>query len=928
MPALDLLARRADPRLRPSNAPLHAATPGVSATKLAPPLPPTMLVERPGLLARATAMATGGVTLLRAPSGFGKTTLLQGCLQQLARSGTAAAWLNLDASDNDAQRLLVCLGEACIRALAREGCVKPNPAEPGLTAAALADRLFTTLEQTQRPFALLLDDFEALTDSAALGWIAALMDRLPPHGRLLIASRRMPDLPLARLRARGRLCELDVSALRFTLPEAQALLNVQRQLGLADKDLQRLHERTEGWVAGLSLAGQALNGLGLDDAQGRGQLVEQFSGCYATVSHYLAECVLERQPVPVRRFLLHTCVLDTFDAELCMALMPDTDARAMLDQLARADVPLVPLDGNGRWFRYHSMFRRFLQSVLERESPALRQLLHRRAAAWFAAGQRPVPAISHALEGEDFVQATALLRTHAQALLMQGRTRLLERWLNALPQALLQQQPWLQAMQAWATLYTQGAEAASALLDRYGLAHSPEAEVQDSLRSLKPVLLALMDRVEESVALGLECIAQRPELCSFADGVLLCSVACVLVNLGDFQRGRALLDRARRIEAVAESGFAVMHCEVAEAIIDGQAGRLRQAGARMAVAVDASRRGISAPSVGNAWAGVLQACACYETGDVAQAERLLRAHAPAVQAVGMADMLILVYRSLARIAFRRGDVDEAFQQLSELQYLGYRRRLDRVVACAALERSRLMLEQGHVAAAREELQRAGDEALWQRVKSMRLVANELDDRDIGHWRWQIHAGEAADALAAMQTAIAQATAEGRHHRVFKLRLLQAIALDQLARHDEAAQAIGDLLQATWAEQMVQLHADEGRLACQLLARYAHSGRGQQASAANPGLASHLQQVLQAFGPHEAPAPPKDAGSGAAPAEPLTRRELAVLKLVADGLADSDMADKLFLSISTVRTHLRSIYTKLGAHSRMQAVLAARRAGAL
>lgn len=891
-----------------------ALTTTLPTTKITPPPTPVVFVPRPALVARLCSVVSGHVTLVRAPTGFGKSTLLESCRRTLQDQGVATAWLNLDASDNDAVRLLHGITETFARSHQPQTRAPARRAPPTADPTAIAERLFESLECSPRSFAIFLDEFEELHDSTALRWVAELIERLPPHGALFIASRRLPDLPLSRLRACGRLNELQTSALRFTLQEAHELLNEQRQLSLTSDDITRLHERTEGWAAGLWLAA-----LALERAGSRSDFIQHFSGSYTTVADYLAECVLARQSEPVRHFLLRTSVLKQFNPSLCEALLPGVDARTMFDKLASTDILLASLDDSGNWFRYHSMFASFLQSVLEREAPHEKAELHRRAARWYIDHERPVPAISHALSGDDPQHAVVLLRKHAQALLRQGRNRLLERWFSRLPANILKDEHWLQAMHVWSVTYTHGAHSGAALLDHYGLERCEEDEVKDCLRLLRPLLPALMDRVEESAQAGLACIAERGRLRGFADAVLLCTVASVVVNLGDHERARSLLEQARRLEGAEVSNFTILHYEITEAIIDAQEGRLRQAMAHLRLAVEAGSSGDSRHSNGNPWAGVLHACALYEHGDVDTSERLLRAHAPAIHAVGFADMMILVYRTLARIAFSRGQIDDAFLRLSELQYLGQRHVLERVVASATLERSRLLLQQGHVSAAKMELSRAGNAALWQRVKSTRLVANELDDHDITTFRWEALAGDATAAACALTPHIEAAEIAGRHYRAYKLRLLHVLAAHRSGLSDVVSAGTERLLRDTCPDHFVQLFVDEGAAAKRLLNDFACSKAG-QAFSTDPLCGPYLQLLLQRFGTQG------NATEPIACTEALTRKELTVLQLAADGLGDSAIADKLFLSLSTIRTHLRNIYAKLDVHSRMQAVVSARRAG--
>ena len=505
--------------------------------------------------------------------------------------------------------------------------------------------------------------------------------------------------------------------------------------------------------------------------------------------------------------------------------------------------------------------------------------------------------------------------------------RLLARWFALLPAAQLREQPLLQAMRLWAVAYSQGAAEATELMSATGLDAAQMPEVQAYVLPLRPLLPAMLDDIESAHRVGQQCVAQLPTASPFADALLLSTVASIQANVGDFVGARRYLESARCVRGAPAGGFALMFSEAVEGLIALHEGRLREARARFKIALGGSQRAVRGGTNQNAWAGVLLAGTLYEANELDAAEHLLRAYEPVVRGLGLADLMILNALPLARIAFQRGDVDTALQTLTDLEYTGRQRQLMRVVAAAKLERSRILLLQGHAAAAADELERAGDKALWDRVAGLRLAANEVETLTLARYRWDVMAGDAERCLLPLERAAKQATAAARHLRAMKLRMLHAVALARCGRQQASQAVAGPLLEQAGAEGFLRCLVDEGApVAAVVRARMPALLRG-DAPCNDPAHVEYLRRLLDAFGAAAADSP-GTAAPGAVLAEPLTRKEIGVLLLVADGYSDTAMAEKLFVSITTVRSHLRNIYAKLAVHNRTQAVAASRRAGVI
>ena len=950
------------PPPRPSSSPL--------ASKLSPPSVTPSQVPRDAVCRAIVEARTARLVLVRAPAGFGKTTTLVQARERLAGQGVHTAWLTLDRADNDLPRFLACLHQA-VAALVGELPAGDDP----LT-------LLDALARHPAPFALFLDDFELITEPAVLGLVREIVDHLPRRGQLVLGSRSLPDLGLGlgRLRAAGQLLEVDAEQLRFSLAETQRFFALRhagpargggpsaghhdkllaKQRADVEADLQAhlpdLLRKTEGWIAALWLASMALDGVIGRQGSVAG-FISQFSGSNRAVADFLAEDVLSRQTPEIRDFLLRTSILRHLNAALCQVLMPRSDAARILAQLDAANLFITPIGdacnssssatggpanlGTGREWRYHSLFADFLRTQLAREQPDGLARLHLAASGWYESQGRPVPAIDHAIEGGDLPHAITLLAQHAATFLEQGRMRLLARWFAALPAALLAARPMLQVVALWACSLTRGPWQAMAELRQSGCADSPDAAVQAHVRALQPMLLAMMDRVDEASTVGRAQLARLPSGQPFADSVLCNAMAHAMGVMGEREQALRLLDAARRGQQGA--GFNRMYSESVEGLLDLQQGRLRQATARFRMALGTpagpatgASGGVTGgagfpPSHGNAWAGVLYAGAMYETHQLALAEHLLNVYLPLARDVGLPDHMILSHVMRSRIAFLRGDVDAALQTLTELEYLGHQRQLPRVVASARLERAQLLMRQGQAEPAAMALERADDGPVWQRVAQLQLTAHDADDLMIGRLRWQTLFGDATAAAMAAGSAGKAATASRRHRRALKLQVLQALAWQRAGDLRSATAGMRQLLPLAQAEGFVRLLLDEGPGLATLLRRTRQQWQDAPADRPDPLIDDHLQRLVALAGDEVLPedadvaAPSDRSGPALAPlAEPLTRKEIRVLQLLAEGYSNSAMADKLFVSDSTVRTHLRNINLKLGARSRTQAVAIARR----
>jgi LuxR family maltose regulon positive regulatory protein len=442
-------------------------------TKLALPPSRPALVARPRLIDRLAAGLRGKLSLIAAPAGYGKTTLVTDWLQSVERVHDApalrstfyalrSAWVSLDVGDNDVARfwsyaiaaLQTLHADLGADALALFHSPQPPPLTTVLTL------LINALAALPAPVALVLDDYHAITAPAIHQSLAFLLEHQPSQLHLVIISRVDPPLPLMRLRARGELTEVRAADLGFTTDEVEAFFNQLLDLHLASEEVAALAARTEGWITGLVLVARALYGRA--DAA---TFIRELAGSQRFILDYLVEDVLQQQPSHIQRFLLDTAILDRLNASLCDAVTEEHESQAMLELLERANLFLVPLDGQRRWYRYHQLFAEMLRSRAQQLDPQRLPLLHRRAASWYVQQGLLTEAVEHALAAGDMEQAASLVEQIAQTTFLRDEVRRQLGWLSGLPKPIVHARPRLALSHACALGFTGHVDAAEALLE-------------------------------------------------------------------------------------------------------------------------------------------------------------------------------------------------------------------------------------------------------------------------------------------------------------------------------------------------------------------------------------------------------------------------------------------------------------------------------
>ncbi len=953
-------------------------------TKLFMPQVRPEVIERSRLISQLNAGRHSPLTLVSAPAGFGKTTLLAewATLQKdeggrrkdenkepenelhpssLTRSvhPFKVVWLSLDEGDNDLarfftyfitalQNVLPGVGEAALLAFRSP---QPPPVETLLT------RLINEIASEATSFALVLDDYHLIKARPIHQAMTFLLDHIPAPLHLVIATRTDPPLPLARLRGRRQLTELRAADLRFTTEEAATFLNRVMDLPLSSEDVAALEARTEGWIVGLQLA--ALSMVGRDISR-IPDFIAAFTGSHHYVLDYLAEEVLQRQPEAVQTFLLYTSILDRLCGPLCDAVLgrgaegqgsrgetfitpaplhPCTPASSQetLEYLEQNNLFIIPLDDERRWYRYHHLFADLLHSQLNRLYPGLAPELHRRASQWHEGNGLMNEAVQHVLAANDWPKAADLVGQYAWPLFNQGEMMTLLGWLTALPEELIRTRPNLCLYHAWILVLTGQVEAVEPRLQQ-AEQHLPQpatsAESREMLghvAGIRAYVASLKGEAAHGVALAHQALHYLPEHDLMTRSVIntILGTSSLLAGdvLGACQALTEAGEMARAVDNIQTAVAALIILAAQQMVL----GRLHQAAETLQTALDLTtgREGKFLPLAGSVYWGLsklhyewnnLEAATCYAEESLETGKLL-----------GTSELLTGAPLALARARRARGDLDgayEAFQQAD--QFVRQHKVLPWDVAGVEAGRVWLWLAPGggdRAAAARwaeareNVLQTEGELPYPQEREHLALVrvllALERSD-------------DALDLLARLSVA---AKAGRRMGRVIEMLVLEAVARQARGELKPAISLLEQALALAEPEGYIRTFVDEGTVVASLLRRIAARDRE-----AGGRRKEYIHKLLTAFekdtnvrldGKDEKSFhPSREAFSLHPLGEPLSEREVEVLREMAAGLSNVEIAQRLVIATSTVKRHINHIFSKLGVTTRIQAIVKAKELGLL
>ncbi len=909
-------------------------------TKLRVPFTRPELVARRRLQEQIAQGLRGPLTLITAPAGFGKTTLVASCA---TACGLPTAWLSLDKNDNQVGRFLnylIAALQEVDHTLGNEAAQLMMASQQG-PAEAILTSLINDLDAAPREIALVLDDYQSIKSQSVHQAVAFLLDHCPNTFHLVLATRSDPPLPLARLRARGHTVELRAAVLSFTELEAAEFLNDIMGLNLDIGSVTTLQERTEGWIVGLQMAA-----LSMRDRKDVAGFIEGFSGTNRFILDYLLEEVLASQSPEIQRFLLCTSILERLTAPLCDALLADDEgsmtvgddsstrwaslfpsqSASVLEYLERANLFLVPLDDERLWYRYHHLFADLLRTQLQRSLGARGVAeLHIRAAEWHGRNGSILEAINHASAASDVERVERFVEQSYREMVSRGEQTWLRVWTGRLSKELVHRRPWLCIYEAYSHSWFGELEEAERLLEQAekalgsGISASDVRLMQGHIAYVRSRVTAMrgdLHRAIEFCLVARECVPAG-NLALQLDTQITLGYEYFLH--GDYAEARPTLSETIRsgIAAGAVINTVAAACVLARLVaVEGllnESYDLYQMAAQQIPQASGQHLGVKA-LVEIGIADLL-----CERNELVAAQAYMKQGLALLACWDKADDWVLAYITLARIHLaqaNRSDALEAIEKAADvIQTRGIFSEARRAAENAQVK---LWLAQGDLQTADRW---AGSQV--ERLGSDGQFGFENELTNIARARVLIALNRPDEAIELLSYLEETARAAGRVGRVIEILLLKALALRETGNSEQAILAMTKCLRLAEPEGYVRLFLDEGQPVRLLLAQWlAHAGAG--------SVRDYAVQLLTHFDaePHEVAAAQEEVSPTGDLLEPLSERELEVLHLIAMGRTNREIARQLIVAPGTVKAHAASIYRKLDVANRTEAVSRARQLGIL
>ncbi len=894
----------------------------ILSTKVAIPRPGSHQLARPHLLTRLHLVQEYPFTLVSAPAGFGKTTLLS---SWAAQSSYPVAWVSLDVNDNDATRFWTYVFAAL-------NTVQPNvgdaassllhsPQPPPIES--ILATLINALAALPSDVVLILDDYHLLTALPIHNGVQFLLDRLPPQLHLVIVSRSEPPLPLARLRGRRQLLELRTAELCFTLDETAAFLRHSMNLALSPDDILVLEARTEGWIVGLQLVGLSIQGCGDPSS-----VVATLTGSHRYILDYLAEEVLLRQSEEVQIFLLRTSLLDRLSASLCDMVTGQDNGQHMLEQLERANLFLVPLDDERGWYRYHHLFAEFLSTRLRQTQAHLLPALHHQASVWYEQHGFIPNAIDHAFAANEYERAAHLVASIAEATMwQQHESTTLLRWLDQFPTELVRSHAKLCFAYAliWLTngsftkveAYLHDAEAV--LTTQKG----EDVALHGKLLALHAFIAVRTGDAAHVIELSLRALERLPQHEALWRGFVEQCLAAAYFSRGDVESAQCIYSKL--ITASRASGEIVVTLSALSTLAEMQMmySHLRQAAANCQEALDLAMHAEVLTHLDSGYAELRLGSIYYEWNDLQGAREHLRAAVACGQQTGNMELLIHSTLRLMYVVHAQGDSDTLRNLSQQMKHLLHTVNRPEAATQVSAYQAQLWLMQGNIEEA----------ARW--VEEAKLVLyTEKADSPLGpvitpfiYLAWAqvlLTQDQVSEALGVLTKARHMIASYPYKHILIKLLALQAVALFAQGEIGQAATALLSALSSAEQGGYIRTFIDLGTSMATLLSHLLNEQRCATAISRDY-IHVLLSAQQQAQGVMRFPWEAKSKEQSTFPNSQvvLSEREREVVRLMAAGLSDKEIAQRLVLAESTIKSHAKRIYARLNVKNRLQAVECAR-----
>ncbi|WP_169335546.1 LuxR C-terminal-related transcriptional regulator [Dasania marina] len=893
-------------------------------TKLFAPVHHSGVVIRNKLLKKLAHAVHRKLTLITAPAGFGKTTLLGQWYESLQGSGNAVCWLSLDINDNDPRIFLRYVIAALQEIDTRIGADTLQYLEntPVLDISKPLGSLVNDLIQLDKETYLFLDDIHFIESEEIIDFLELLLNLSPANFHVVISGRSVPALPLANLRVRNDLMQIPAEKLRFDFDESEEFMLELRKLPLSKEQLLTLNEHCEGWAAGLQLAS-----LSLREAENKDEVIHRFSGNIQDVADYLTAAVLNQQPQEVKDFLLSCSVFDRLNGDLCDYVLEQSGSQQIIQKLDADNLFIIPLDQDRNWYRFHHLFQEFLQAAARCAAIDCSQTLCRKACIWFKENGYLREAVDYALRAGDMSVAAELIEQRAIEEFMQGRMPRVTAWINKIPLEVRLKRPNLMLLHSTALYHMNQIDEAIVIRDQLEvivatmaaegeLSKNSAVEFADEMAILNASISMSLDNVADVIRFSPEELHSHQD---FMEGVINNVKGYSYFVLGEFEKAKQHISYARVAHQKINSYFGMMYSVCFLGLIEYTQGNVKRAlGVLNEFQTDLLSRHEETVYITPAL-NVLRGAICYEMNQQEQAIQLLQPNLKLIEEVGHISLLQLGYTTLAKCFAAKEDYTTALKIMDHLaDFLPLSKSNNYHRLFVSYHRIKLLL-------------RAGKH--FEALQAASLLEIPLDDPFIkadSQWdravfqqqfiqaRLLLISGQWDALIAVSQGLYNIAYRLGLGHRAIESLLLLAQAQLKAGKQSQAVESMLLALSQAGANDLLRIFIDEGPGLSDVLALCC------EADLTNNPMSRYMLEVLnQAIGLEASRLQsPLNQSAQMGLIEPLSQRELDVLKLIAEGKSNQLIADMLHISENTVKWHGKNIYGKLGVKNRTAAVITA------
>jgi LuxR family maltose regulon positive regulatory protein len=878
-------------------------------TKLnVPPVRPSH-VQRIELIQKLNRLQDYKLALIVASAGYGKTALVS---EWITQSPMKVVWFSIDAGDNDPVRFwdyVIAAIQTAYSDIGEQTLTLLHEPQP-LPIETILSSLINELSALPDLLTIVLDDYHVIESPAIHEGLAFLVEHMPSQMRLIMTTRTDPPLSLARMRVRSQLLELRSTDLRFSPVQIATFFTDVMGLTLTTDEVMALDNRVEGWIAGLQLAGLALQGK-----SNPSEFITSFAGDHHYVLDYLGDEILDRQPEAIQQFLMQTSILERLNADLCDTIIGMNESQAVLEHLERHHFFVVALDDKRQWYRYHRLFADFLHHRLRLKYPNHVKELHQRASHWFEKNGLQSEAISHALAAQSYERAAELVQSMAELLIWRrAEHNTLLGWLTALPDNVIQKYPRLYLYHAWVLYLTNQMSAAEQCIsdakNALNQMNTNDPLIAGMLAAIHSTLTGIHHQFPETLMLSRQALEQLPEEAVSWRCMAAINLGVTCAYIGEVQEAVAVLSYAMELSQEIGSSFAMLSAfwhlsslQIAQLNLHAAENTCQQ------LEQAAQMPGLQRFPI-NGYITLLLGEINMERSDLEAAERYLLESAGQMNPESFPTALLRSYVALSRLKTLQGDTEgeEHYWQLAE--QLGRMSKMQGRSTLLSISRAHRWLAQGNLVAleswAAENHLGLDDEFSYHREDYYLFLA-----------RFYIAKGSMVDkALYLLERMVKRANASQRNGSLIRALILQAVAFHAASDSQKAVESLARALIIAEREQPVRVFVDEGQPMALLLEKVL--GMQRKGQLAVPISSEYATGLLATMGKRN-PSPAPTRRTVGHLADALSEREIEVLRLLADGLESNEIAERLFIAVDTARKHIKNIYSKLDVHSRWEAI---------